>query len=319
MANPKGERGSKNEPQAVGVFGAASVVLRKVIANPLKGRNPERDEPGYGFNALTTDDPVNEILEGEIFPRLLMENAAGASLTAPGGAPEKAMNGSIDPADTDRFANLPLRLEAPSLIREVERFVEAGVAIETIYLDLLTPAARRLGELWEKDKCDFVDVTMGIWRLQEVMRDLSLRWPAKVDGTGMVRSAVFCPIPGDDHSFGAQMIEEVFARAGWQSDVLLKPKRRDLLDYLSNRPVDLVGITVSNSCPASALSSLVKAIRSVSMNPHTSIILGGRMINENPDVVLEVGADGTGSDAREALEIAEQLVAKAPVRAHALY
>ena len=114
------------------------------------------------------------------------------------------------------------------------------------------------------------------------------------------------------------MIEEVFARAGWQSEVLVQPERRELLDYLARTPIDLIGLTVSRDSPISSLASLVKALRSVSLNPHLSVLVGGHMINDNPALVAEIGADGTGSDARAALETAERLVSAAPVRAHTL-
>ena len=45
-------------------------------------------------------------------------------------------------------------------------------------VDLLAPAARLLGEYWEDDRCDFVDVTMGLWRLQEVVHEIAARAPA---------------------------------------------------------------------------------------------------------------------------------------------
>jgi hypothetical protein len=39
------------------------------------------------------------------------------------------------------------------------------------------------------------------------------------------------------------------------------------------------------------------------------------MINEDPAIVAEVGADGTGADAMSALAIAEQLVLSSSLRA----
>ncbi|HSF12956.1 MAG TPA: cobalamin B12-binding domain-containing protein, partial [Erythrobacter sp.] len=204
------------------------------------------------------------------------------------------------------------RLEAAGLLEEVNAFIKDGVSVETVCLDLLAPAARKLGEMWEHDECDFIDVTMGLWRLQEVMREVAARAPAERDFPCAPRSALFSPMPGDNHNFGALMIEEVFARAGWQSEALIKPERRELLDRLARQPFDLVGLTLTRDCPSAALSNLIKAMRNVSANPDIIIFVGGRMINENPDLVAEVGADGTGADALAALEMAENLV-KTPV------
>ncbi|MEM6857442.1 MAG: cobalamin B12-binding domain-containing protein [Pseudomonadota bacterium] len=294
----------------VRIFGGGTAALRKIISLPLNRHTRSQQKTTSVSNACADQDPVNSVLEGDIIPRLLMAHMVDGSVRP------IEENRTIDASDAERFAALPLKLEAPGLLEEVDRFLEQGVSVEEMYLELLAPAARRLGEMWDADECDFVDVTMGLWRLQEVMREISARFPPQAAQTGAPRSALFCPIPGDNHSFGAQMIEEVFARAGWQTEVLLKPERRDLLDYVARTPVDLVGLTVSRDCPAAALSSLIKGIRGVAINPHLSVLVGGHVINSNPGLVAEIGADGTGADARAALQVSERLVDAAPARTH---
>ncbi|MEM7665000.1 MAG: B12-binding domain-containing protein [Pseudomonadota bacterium] len=294
------------------VIGASSAALRKVMTNPLKRRKRDGIVSNDTGSAALSGDAINSIIEGEIIPRLLVAHSSGGVRTATAGGAE------IDSSAANRFAALPLTLEAAGLLEEVDHFLEQGVSVDSIYLDLLAPAARRLGEMWETDECDFVDVTMGLWRLQEVMRDIAARSPPIVNAFSAPRSALFAPMPGDQHSFGAIMIEDVFARAGWATDVIPRPERRELLDVLSKRAFDLVGLTLSRDCPSGALAKLVKAVRGVSANPHISVLIGGRMINENPEIVTEVGADGTGADARAALEVAERLVLAAPAHAHTL-
>lgn len=295
-----------------GVIEAGSAAWRRVIANPLKRRKRLGEDHDPDENGHLSRESINAIIEGDIIPRLLMAHSSG------NGTKQADHASQIAPSDANRFAMLPLTHEAAGLLEEVDTFLDKGVSVDAIYLDLLAPAARRLGEMWEEDSCDFVDVTMGLWRLQEVMRDVARRSPRVVDTVNNPRSALFAPMPGDQHSFGAIMIEDVFARAGWQSVVLPRPERRELLDAVSHRAYDLVGLTLSRDCPSSALTNLVKAIRSVSANPHISVLIGGRMVNQNPAIVAEVGADGTGADARSALELAERLILSAPSRADAI-
>lgn len=285
------------DSKASSMFGAGSAVLRGVISAPL-----ERVRRAASGSREDSRDSVNAIIEGEIIPRLLMAHQDSDT-------PAKMRRGRpIAPEDAAHFAMLPLRLEAASLLQEVDAFIAEGSSVETICLDLLAPAARMLGEMWDRDECDFIDVTMGLWRLQEVMREIAARAPADLPSLNVPRSALFSPMPGDHHNFGTMMIEEVFSRAGWQSEALVKPDRRELLDRLSQRPFDLVGLTLARDCPTAALSNLIKAMRNASANPKIAVLLGGRMINENPGIVQDVGADGTGADALAALEVAESLV-----------
>jgi len=291
------------ESKASSMFGAGSAVIRGVISAPL-----ERVLRKSAVGKLDQSDSVNTLIENEIIPRLLMAHANGQSSAKPG------RSRPIKPEDATRFALLPLRLEAASLMEEVDGFIADGASVETICLDLLAPAARKLGEMWDNDECDFLDVTMGLWRLQEVMREIAARSPAERSVLNAARSALFSAMPGDIHSFGTLMIEEVFARAGWQSEALIKPERRELLDRLAGRPFDLVGLTLARDCPSAALANLIKAMRNASANPHMIVLVGGRMINENPDLAIDVGADGTGADALSALALAEQLIKTSTAR-----
>lgn len=287
------------ESKASSMFGAG---LRGVITAPLDAvRRRAAPHPDQA-------DSVNTIIESEIIPRLLMAHSAVPQRSRP------RLLRSITSEEASRFALLPLRLEAASLLEEVDAFMAKGATVETICLDLLAPAARKLGEMWERDECDFLDVTMGLWRLQEVMREVAARAPVDFAGLALPYSALFSPMPGDHHNFGTLMIEEVFARGGWRSEALVKPERRELLDRLARQPFDLLGLTLARDCPSAALGNLIKAVRNVSANPHIIVLVGGRMINENPGIAVEVGADGTGADALAALELANALVKTAATR-----
>lgn len=281
------------------MFGAG---LRGVITAPLEA--VRRRASGQAEQ----HDSVNTIIESEIIPRLLMAHSATETRT------RSRLLRSITPDEAAHFALLPLRLEAAALLEEVDGFIAKGASVETICLDLLAPAARKLGEMWERDECDFLDVTMGLWRLQEVMREVAARSPVDLVGMATPCSALFSPMPGDHHNFGTLMLDEVFARSGWRSEALVKPERRELLDRLARQSFDLLGLTLARDCPSAALSNLIRAVRNVSANPHIIVLVGGRMINENPGMAMEVGADGTGADALAALELANSLVKTAAAR-----
>lgn len=104
------------------------------------------------------------------------------------------------------------------------------------------------------------------------------------------------------------MVAECFQRAGWDTDVLIEPTRSELTGKFAKRHYDLIGLTVSNDCSTSALSSLVTTIKAVSSNPHIKVLLGGRVINEQPELVRECGADATAHDAVSAVEAADHMV-----------
>ncbi len=272
--------------------------------------------PGFGgMRRRAQPDPVplmaNEsrpefvagLIAHQVIPRLLVAHRHESSVDVLVGGEHVSAAEALD------FAPLALELEADALLDHVEAFVARGVSIDSVFVELLAPAARRLGTLWEDDLCDFVDVTMGLWRLQEMVRALSARAPEQFGGRDGAHRALFSVMPGDQHSFGTVIVEDVFARNGWATDLVQECTTADLLDRVARTGYDLIGLTVNADAHIGRLQSLVLALRSVSRNPRVCIMLGGRVLVANPDIVDETGADGTAPDALQALETAGRLVA----------
>lgn len=251
------------------------------------------------------------LLENLVIPKLIADrNHSGAAADPVEilGAAVYSETHKIAATDVEAFTIMSLHEEAHVLLSFVDDCLASGNSVETVFVELLAPAARRLGEYWTADSEDFVGVTMGLWRIQEVLRELTLRIPpAARPGNGQ-RSALFSPMPGEQHSFGTLMVAECFQRAGWDTDVLIEPTRSELTGKFAKRHYDLIGLTVSNDCSTSALSSLVTTIKAVSSNPHIKVLLGGRVINEQPELARECGADATAHDAVSAVEAADHMV-----------
>ena len=75
--------------------------------------------------------------------------------------------------DVEEFARLVLRDEMASAVAYADRARAAGVSQESLYLELLAPAARHLGDLWTEDLLGFAEVTLGLGQLHRVLRELS--------------------------------------------------------------------------------------------------------------------------------------------------
>ncbi|MFZ5705828.1 MAG: cobalamin B12-binding domain-containing protein [Pseudomonadota bacterium] len=112
---------------------------------------------------------MSTLIENEIIPRLMIAHSVRAPDAAEGGAA---------PEDIDTLARLALQVDADALLSHVDSILARRVAVDTIMVDLVAPAARLLGVYWDEDRCNFVDVTMGLWRLQEVVREIAARVPA---------------------------------------------------------------------------------------------------------------------------------------------
>lgn len=254
---------------------------------------------------------LSVLLENLVIPKLIADREKGNNWLHMPGLSEACHDSRTRPIthmDVEEFTQLSINGEAHALLDFVDRCLETGSSVETIYIRLLAPAARRLGEYWDEDSEDFVGVTMGLWRIQEILRELTLRIPPQSHPGHGKRSALFSPMPGEQHSFGTLMVAECFQRAGWDIDVLIEPTQSELTAKFAKRHYDLIGLTVSNDYSKGALASTVKTIRAVSNNPHIKVLLGGRIINDHPELVDECGADATAIDAVAAVALGDSLV-----------
>ncbi len=281
--------------RSIAKVGSAGPMLRSIV-----GRKPVADavpaKPS-GFVAL---------VESEIIPRLMVAHSRDGDQHV---TPAPRGNPTISYHEAKAFAPLAISLDASALLDHVDVFLQRGVTIDTIFVELLAPAARHLGEMWDEDTADFVTVTMALWRLQEVVRELSARVPVRGGpDAAHVRTALFAVMPGDDHSFGTVIVEDVFRRAGWATDLMTDTSTSTLLSMVARNSYDLVGLTVSGTVCADDAPSLINAVRSVSRNPFVGIMVGGSIFNVAPQLATEIGADATAPDALQALKVAGTLV-----------
>ncbi len=242
-----------------------------------------------------------QLIEGEIIPRLLAAHQSGGSSEV-----IPMSTGVISPTELERFARKAMVEDLAELMDNVDLFMRRGVAVETIYFDLLAPAAKRLGVMWEDDLCTFTDVTIGLCRLQQIVYEFADRIHVE-NGGGDGRTALFALTPGDQHSLGLIMVVEFFRQAGWRTVCMPDATAEDLVDMVKTERFDLIGFSMANECWLEPLPPLIKSLRQASRNRDVRVIVGGRAFAENPARVAEVGADETAPDAREAVRTAARL------------
>ena len=184
-----------------------------------------------------------------------------------------------------------------------------GISVESMFLDLLAPTAQHLGELWESDVTDFANVTLGVGRLQLIMRQLGERFfRERRARSGGGESALLTTIPGEQHSFGLSMVAEFFRRAGWNLCTGPFSSHQELTSLVHNHWFDIVGFSVSSDRRLDELKQDIHDIRRNSRNKNVGIMLGGPMMARDPDLVASMGADMMSLDATTAPQQARDLI-----------
>lgn len=246
--------------------------------------------------------PVNRAVELHVLPRLVLAHTCTC----------EEMSATASPLQSDEVAELSDRVLAGDdmgALAFVEAVLARGMPVERIYLDVLAPTARHLGEMWNRDTCDFTQVTLGLWRLHRVLREFSAAFGSEVEHQQEGLPVLLVPVPGEQHTFGLAMVSEFFRRAGWLVWDAPVASRSDLAAMVRSEWFAVVGFSLSCESRLETLASCIQQVRRESCNRSVGVLVGGRVFAEHPDYVARVGADAAALDARQAPIQAQNLVA----------
>lgn len=242
------------------------------------------------------------VITNDILPRLLKLHADVVPDAPPASLIEALAPSS---ADIGGLADIVLGTDLEAAVTYVTVLRDRGLSMETLFLDLLEPTARRLGEMWEQDECDFIDVTLGVARLQKLLAVFN-------DTHGLLaldkrRHVLMAVTPGNQHSFGVAMVERFLLAAGWRVQTDLSETSEEIAAVAHDTWFAVAGLTMGAERQLDSLAQTIAQVRRTSRNPDIGIMVGGPMFTANPALAREVGADATAPNAPAAVLVAQKL------------
>jgi MerR family transcriptional regulator, light-induced transcriptional regulator len=242
----------------------------------------------------TTSSRLSRTVEVEIIPRLVMAHAHTV--------PEvRAPNVPTDGGEVSSFAEWVLGAESHRAMEFVQAYRDRGVPLETIYLELLVPTARHLRDLWMEDEWDFAEVTLALWRMQQLLRDFSPAFCADAALKSAGLRALLTPAPGEKHDighimFGLVLAGEFFRRDGWNTWIESDSAGAAFIETIRTQWFDVVEFFASSDKKLDDLASNIRMVRHESSNRNIGVMVCGPAFAERPELVLLVGGDAVVSD-----------------------
>lgn len=238
---------------------------------------------------------------------------ASRPTTADAGRPALALAGRAL-GKLDLVSELLERATGPDLdaaMRWVGGLRERGLSSETLFLEVFEPAARRLGDLWERDRCSQADVTFADSAMLRLVRRLGSSLPHEDGPYGACRSALVALPPRETHELELGLTSEYFTRAGWDVDCAFPRTDRELGEGLSAQHVDVLTLCLSGAFDRrdrlASLRGTVTAARRASRNRQLAVLVAGRAFFEEPNLARGVGADAGVPTAAQAVGLADRL------------
>ncbi len=236
-------------------------------------------------------------IEGEIVPRLVVLNQKPAQET----------HYLPCEGDVQELVRILLSSHAGVASDVVASVRSRGAGLDAICLHLLAPAARELGRLWETDECNFLQVTVGLCTLHQLLRELSPQFRSDEAQRRAGRRILLLAHPGEQHTFGVSLVAQYLRRAGWDVWHEFPDSTADIIDIVSSHWLAAVGISAGSDVRLANVSATIHAIRQASRNRAIGVLLGGPIFTAQPHVAHELGADATAVDGNQAVLRADQI------------
>lgn len=182
-------------------------------------------------------------------------------------------------------------------------FVDRGISLDDLYVEILSESMRRVGELWHTAKITVDAEHYCTSVTQMAMAQLY----SNLFDRDQKNKTVLCACPGMElHEMGARIVADLFANDGWDSIFLgaAVPVDYIMASVRENRP-DL--LTLSVSMPQHLMDCQEVIQRVKNEFPDIKIAVGGKAFDSTDKIWEKWPIDIYTKDARELLQKANTL------------
>ncbi len=191
----------------------------------------------------------------------------------------------------------------------VEQAMAEGIPPDRVITDLLDPALTRLGRLWGQETVSLAQTFVAA----KIAEDILLRCLPEVGAAAPHNDPVVLGnIEDDFHSLGRRIVGSFLRAAGWDvhdlgNDVLAE----DFVNKAVEVGASVIGASAMMQTTALNIRKLRDRIDARGLNGRLKLAVGGAVFNWRPDLVAEVGGDGTTTNASGADALLRRLHAEA--------
>ncbi len=184
----------------------------------------------------------------------------------------------------------------------IQSATDAGMPLETLYLEVFQPCLREVGRLWQTGRISVAQEHLVTAATQVAMAQL---YPRVFAAPRNGYTAVIVAVGGELHEVGARMVADVLELRGWNTIFVgANTPIAALVALAESEQPDVIALSSTIGAHIPDVAAAITAVRAVSKAP---ILVGGRAFLEVPELWRDVGADGTAPDAVTAVELADQL------------
>jgi methanogenic corrinoid protein MtbC1 len=196
------------------------------------------------------------------------------------------------------------RHKANALVQEL---VKLNFSVQDIYLEIFHESQYEIGRLWQANKITIAEEHYCTASTQLIMGQL---YPFIFATPKNDLVFVGACIGGELHELGVRMVSDFMELAGWNTYYLgANMPAKSIVETLIKENANVLGLSVTMSFHIKEAADLIKAVKSDPQCAGLKIVVGGYPFIVDDRLWRTIGADGFARNAREAVEISEELVA----------
>lgn len=184
--------------------------------------------------------------------------------------------------------------------------LNTGFDVKQIVTDVLAPAMRVVGEMYERGEYFIADLIASAEAFKQVFdKVLKPRLSSSAASKGVV--AVFGTVRGDIHELGKNIAKALFEAEGFEVidlGVDVPPER--FAEVVESRKARVVGLSALMTTTMVEQARVIEELKRRGLRERVIVVAGGAPVTE--DWVRKIGADICGDDAFKALKKVKELL-----------
>ena len=183
----------------------------------------------------------------------------------------------------------------------IDKAMSSGMALDAIYVELLTPAMVNIGERWSAGELDIAIEHRASGIAMRIIGQIGPRFTRRGRSRGAV---IITSPPGEHHALPLAMLSDLLRLDGWEvTDLGVNLPAASLVYLLHDRPDAVaIGLSASSGQSLDAVGEMCSTVRSE--RPDLLIIVGGGAIVSREQALL-LDADEWASTSREMSDLIE--------------
>ncbi len=209
----------------------------------------------------------------------------------------------LDPVILDDLHQAALSADRQACSHVLVRALANGVRREDIADFYIPGVARRMGDEWCSDELGFAGVTIGVSRLQSMLRELGPDWSGDQSADPAAPSIMLLVPQEVYHTLGAMVLAGQLRRIGLSVRMMLAARAEEVAERIQRTKYDAVFISSSQGETLESLRRIVDVVKTATDQP-PPVVVGGSLleVESKEDVTALTGADYATIQVYEALK-----------------